>query len=167
MINLYLAGKIGKNDWRHSLVQKLRDHLWEDGPIKTSDFDYVGPFFVSCDHGCRHGNNLHGAVAAVTSRWHEGRLLELCGPELTQRTVVTNNNASLDTADLVFVYITAVDCYGTLIEIGWALAKKKRVVVAFAPGIPVEDFWYGALQADAIHTNVRECCLPALLATVL
>ncbi len=153
--NLYLAGKIGKNDWRHHLVPDLRGHLWEDGPIQTDAFSYVGPFFVSCDHGCRHGPNLRGAVGNE------------CGPNVTQLEVIDSNNASLDSADLVFTYITAPDCYGTLIEIGWALKAGTRVVVAFAPGIPVQEFWYGALQSDAIHTDVRECCLAAILATEL
>lgn len=151
--NLYLAGKIGKNDWRHKLVPRLRDHEWNSGPIGTNTFNYVGPFFVACDHGCRHGPNLHGAVG------------DECGPNVTQLEVIANNNAGLDAADLVFAYITASDCYGTLIEIGWALKSRKRVVLAFAPGIQAQDFWYATEQADAVYSNVRNCCLPELLAT--
>jgi hypothetical protein len=152
---LYLAGKIGKNDWRHKLIPGLRDHEWGTGAINTEAFSYVGPFFVSCDHGCRHWPNLHGAVG------------EECGPDLTQRDVIASNNTALDAADLLLAYITAPDCYGTLVEIGWALKGGARVVLAFAPGIPVQDFWYGALQSNAIYTDIRECCLPAILAAEL
>jgi hypothetical protein len=73
---VYLAGKIGRNDWRHELVPELRGTVNGDcldpepvlfDPtlrIDCGDFVYVGPFFVSCDHGCFHGPASHGAVGA-------------------------------------------------------------------------------------------------------
>ncbi len=60
--NVYFAGKIGKNDWRHGLVPALRGHDWGDCAIDTEAYRYVGPFFVSCDHGCNHNPHGHGAV---------------------------------------------------------------------------------------------------------
>lgn len=155
--NLYLAGKISKSDWRHRLVPGLRGHVWDDGPITTEAFSYVGPFFVANSHDCYHGPNRHGAVPTDYS----------FDQNYDQSTVIQNNNASLASADLVFAYITATDCYGTLVEIGWSLAKGIRVVIAFAPDIPSDDFWYGAQQASATHFHVRPCCLPALLADEL
>lgn len=154
---LYLAGKIGKNDWRHTFVPNLRGHLWTDGPIHTEAFSYVGPFFISCDHGCNHGPNSHGATGGY----------EVGESEFNKQDVINNNMVALKAADLVFAYITATDCYGTLIEIGWALANGIRVVIAFAPNIPSDDFWYCVQQASATHSNVRPCCLPALLADEL
>ena len=59
---LYLAGKIGKNDWRHPLIPGLRERTWSDGPIITPTYEYVGPFFVACSHGCAHGPNSHGVI---------------------------------------------------------------------------------------------------------
>ena len=59
-LRVYLAGKISKNDWRHQLIAGLRNHSWEDGPLTQSGFTYVGPFFISCDHGGFHGPNTHG-----------------------------------------------------------------------------------------------------------
>ena len=154
---VYFAGKIGKNDWRHDLVPGLRGHEWKDGPIVTNSFDYIGPFFVASNHGGNHGPNRHGAVGDEFS----------FNQNYDQQDVIDNNNASLDSADMVFAYITANDCYGTLIEVGWALAKHMRVALLFAPGIPVEDYWYCAMQSAAVHTNVHECCLPRLLASEL
>lgn len=150
---LYLAGKIAKNDWRHQIVPDLRGHLWTDGPIHTEAFSYVGPFFVSCDHGCNHGPNSHGAAGGN----------EIGESEFSKQDVINNNMTALANADLLFAYITATDCHGTLVEIGWALANGIRIVIAFAPGIPSDDFWYGAQQACATHAHVRPCCLPALL----
>lgn len=154
---VYLAGKIGKNDWRHSLVPNLRAHVWADGPIHTDAFSYVGPFFVSCDHGCNHHPGSHGASSAVE-----------CGQwQFTRKEIIDNNNAALENADLVFAYISDTDCYGTLIEIGWALRKGIRVVLAFAPNVPIDDFWYASMQVAAVHQEVRPCCLKSLLAEEL
>jgi hypothetical protein len=154
---VYLAGKIAKNDWRHILVPNLRAHIWADGPIHTKAFSYVGPFFVSCDHGCNHSPGSHGASAPVE-----------CGQrQFTREEIIANNNAAIESADLVFGYITDTDCYGTLIEIGCALSRGIRVVLAFAPNIPQDDFWYASMQTAAVHTEVRLCCLPSLLADEL
>lgn len=113
-MNLYLAGKIAKNDWRHEIVADLRvafaddfygtcghelgavvaDPAYRWPVLRRAIFNhhsYTGPFFISCDHGCAHGDNLHG-VAAVDascnqgkryltsdelSAWPDARLLEL------------------------------------------------------------------------------------------
>ncbi len=155
-IRLYLAGKIGKNDWRHNLIAGLREHEWSKGPIVAPDYIYVGPFFKSCDHGCNHGPNSHGAAER-----------HLSGESTySQLDVVRNNNEALDSADLVFVYITTGDCYGTLLEIGRATGQllRPRVVIAFAPDILVDDFWYASVQADKVYYEVREFCLEDLIA---
>ena len=60
--NIYIAGKIGKNDFRHALIPGLREHHPDSGPLDCGAFRYVGPFFESCDHGCRHGRNSHGVL---------------------------------------------------------------------------------------------------------
>lgn len=83
-MHIYLAGKIAKNDWRHTIVNGLRkavDFFDDDGvrlnqpwytwpPLPKAIFDYhtyTGPFFISCDHGCAHGPNEHGVAAAAAS----------------------------------------------------------------------------------------------------
>ena len=150
---LYLAGKIGRYDWRHSLVPNLRAHLWTDGPIVTPTYSYVGPFFVSCDHACLHGPNQHGAIGRG----------DACESPFTRQDVISNNNAAIAMADLVFAFISARDAYGTLNEIGYSLGLGKRVVVAFAPAIEPADFWFAALQCAAVYHTVRPCCLEAIL----
>lgn len=157
---VYLAGKISKNDWRHKLVPGLRGHSWELGPIATHDFTYAGPFFQSCDHGCLHGPSTHGMGAGVGT----------CKEDITYSPtdIIRENDAALLSANLVFVYISATDCHGTMVEIGLASAQLfTRIVVAFAPGIDATDFWYATARAAAVHENVRECCLPDILAQEL
>ena len=39
---IYLAGKIGKNDWRHFLVPGLRNCEWKDCPLMPSTFNMSG-----------------------------------------------------------------------------------------------------------------------------
>lgn len=157
---VYIAGKISKNDFRHRLVPGLAHHSFGQEEIITLDFIYVGPFFVSCDHGCYHGKGTHGVMNELGCQ----EVLEH-----TRLDVISNNNAAIDRADVVFVYITATDCYGTLVEIGRVTSRlfRPRLAIAFAPGVPIDDFWYGAKQADSLYYDVRECCLPGLLAQSL
>jgi hypothetical protein len=159
-ITIYLAGKIGKNDWRNKLVPGLRGHTWEDGPISTPTFTYEGPFFQSCDHGCLHGPSTHGVGAGAGT----------CKEEITYSPadIIRLNDAALQKADLVVAYITAIDCHGTMVEIGRASDQPfTRIVIAFAPGIDSKDFWYSTARAAAVYENVRECCLPGILAREL
>jgi hypothetical protein len=47
-IKIYMAGKIEKNCWRHSITNKLRSA--EDKPFVISDnLIYNAPFFIGCD----------------------------------------------------------------------------------------------------------------------
>jgi hypothetical protein len=151
--SVYLAGKIDKNGWRGLVVPALREHGWKDGPIHMESFIYTGPFFHSCDHGCNHGPNGHGAANGF--HFDES--------PYTQHDVIRNNNSALDSADLVFAYITSADCYGTLIELGYAIHAGKRVALAFSPSFPHKDFWYASLQADVVYFEVRPCCLVGLI----
>ena len=152
---VYFGGKISKNDWRHSFAPGLRSAEWGTRSLEASSFTYTGPFFVSCDHGCRHFSIGHGAVG------------DLCGHEVTREDVITNNNRGLDAADLLFVYVTSPDCYGTLVEIGHALKAQKRVVICFATGIFSDELWYARNQANAVYTEVREEQLNSILTAEL
>ena len=152
---VYFGGKISKSDWRHSFVPGLRNAEWGTRRLEASSFTYTGPFFVSCDHGCRHFSIGHGAVGDV------------CGPEVTRKDVIANNNRGLEAADLLFVYVTSPDCYGTLVEIGHALKAQKRVVICFATGIFIDEFWYARDQADAVHISVTEEKLYEIFASEL
>ena len=151
---VYLAGKIRKDCWRNLLVNGLRNHKWKDGVLNQEEFSYVGPFFVGCSHGCYDHPNKHGAING-------------CWPDnnLSKREVVSLCYSAIDRADLVFCYIDKPDCFGTLVEIGYAHAKGKRVVIAFAPDITdsqENQFWFSTEIAYKTHFNICECQLPNL-----
>jgi hypothetical protein len=136
---VYLAGKIRKNCWRHELIDDLRSSSWDDGPLELPGFRYVGPFYVGCDHGCYHGPTSHGC----------GRhLLRPDGVEREQ--VAMACQAAIRQSDLVFCFIESLDCYGTLVEIGWAQMAGVPVVMAFAPGV-----------ASAVENELHLACAHA------
>ena len=156
---VYLGGKIREDCWRHLLLKGLRDHKWINGPLSQQGFDYVGPFFVRCGHGCYHHPNKHGAINGCWPDYDQTReeVLYLC-------------TTAIDKADLVFCYIDRVDCFGTLAEIGYAYARGKHIVIAFAPNLVSHDnndIWFPSQMANKIHFNICLCQLSRLFQKTL
>lgn len=146
---IYLAGKIGKNDWRTELVGGLREagtemagglpasqteppRCWDvlEGAIdlRGRSFDYTGPFFIGCDHGCWHRGVPHARGCGV------------CGDVSRDRNILALCTKAIDRSDCVFTWIDAADCHGTVAEIGYAHAKGKRVGIA-GPAAD-RDMWF-------------------------
>jgi hypothetical protein len=156
---VYLAGKIYKDCWRHRLVSNLRQHTWQDRPLHQENFDYNGPFFVGCDHGCYHQPSSHGNKDGCSEDFN-----------LQSHDVVDKCLTAVDSSDLVFCFIDARDCYGTIAEIQRAHDKGIRVVIAFAPGIADKyqnDFWFICTKAHKVHFNICECKLRQLFTQTL
>jgi len=152
---VYLAGKIRQNCWRHRLIDGLRTHSWNDGPLAQEEFIYVGPFFVGCDHGCYHKGSTHGAGIG-------------CTPDLDIHLwcVAQYCRNAVEACDLVFAFIESRDCHGTIAELERAHTKKIPVVIAFAPGLatPIaNDFWFVCTLARSVVYDVDEDQLAALL----
>jgi hypothetical protein len=163
--SVYLAGKIRKHCWRHRLVSGLRDHTWSDGVLQQEGFVYLGPFFVGCDHGCFHNKNSHGAVAIRGNNLCPGRDINSEFDGVHQE--VTNLcMAAVKKADILFCYIDSLDCFGTLVEVGFAIAHNVPVIIAFAPSVasPVDnDFWFPCVSAKWVIYNVNTWELPEYL----
>jgi hypothetical protein len=63
-------------------------------------------------------------------------------------------------ADLFFAWIVSPDCFGTLVEIGFALRANKHIVVATPFTLDVSDHWFGVgvqtfLRAESATTALR------------
>ena len=145
---VYFAGKIYKNCWRHRLIPDLRERGYSDGPIDLPLFKYVGPFFVSCDHGCYHETGGHGAETGCSEDLDNSR-----------SAVFDRCEAAIRVSDLVFAYITTPDCHGTLVEIGMAHILEIPVAVAFEAGPSstiARDLWFGTVRAESIFFDVTE-----------
>jgi hypothetical protein len=116
----YLAGKIGANDWRQAIVD-LRNRVSPDDALDPKfelacgRFIITGPFFVACDHGCYHGPHTHGAGVGCTDDWNEP-------VDARRHRILALSEQRIDRAGFVFAYIDAADCYGTLVELGYAHA---------------------------------------------
>lgn len=208
-MKLYLAGKIGADDWRHSIVLGLRTALrgveYQDcghgellmalpneWPILRGavlgQHDYVGPFFMpgspaDDSHIIVHGDNLHGS--AITGDQF-GVLTGAVAPE-QYRFAVDNHRAgsefetlearklvvrlclqAITKADAVFVWMDSCTAYGTLVEIGFAIAQRKPIWW----GEPIrpydkigEDFWFARSTAEMTErSDTAKSALEAMLA---
>lgn len=158
---VFIAGKIRRYCFRHDLVPGLRSGWDGKVALQCDGFTYVGPFMDACDHGCRHGPGSHGVLGVLGAG---------CGGvEASRSEVYQRNIFGVQIADLVVAYIDEPDCYGTLVEVGYAAALGKPYVVLFAPGIDVPDFWY-AQQAQAKLRAPHVVCrktLPSVFADIL
>lgn len=154
MKKVYLAGKVSKNDWRHAVVDNLRDSLWDsiqsnaekhidapsccsiEGkilekmrasiPMLDGKHTYVGPILISDDHGCYHGDMTHGAIVLD---YNESGVK---GYEALERKgLFKANAAALENADVLVAYIQSFDCFGTFAEIGHAFGKGIPVHIIY------------------------------------
>lgn len=104
---IYLAGKVGHHDWRHSLCPDLHGSEiipslgFPELTIQVDGVDAVstGPVFISCDHGCYHGNNNHG-VGAESDAWGCGS-----SPSIGQKTVHYLCEQAIRKSHTVFAWI--------------------------------------------------------------
>jgi Nucleoside 2-deoxyribosyltransferase len=140
---IYFAGKIKKGNWRAKILGDRGS--WNDAYNNMDclldpkvdlredrgSFWYGGPFFISCDHGCAHGRGLHAASGSCGGY---GNLLE------TRSKIWAANRRLIERADNVFAYIDETDCFGTLIELGYAAALEKPLWVAFGRNVSIEKF---------------------------
>lgn len=164
---IYLAGKIGVNDWRHDLVPKLRGAMYEDGPIDGGGFDFVGPFFISCSHRCFHGDTSHGVLL------QKGAIgVSCCNPNgyplPDRREVARRAREGVRSADLIFAYIEAVDCIGTMAEIGAAVQLGKSVLICIDTTVDAGEFWLvQRWPGVTLIVDVDRSDLPKLFAAAL
>lgn len=161
---VYLAGKIGKNDWRHGIVPHLRSvtpypygdepgewpEVGDDGhwfPLEVDGFEYQGPYFMGCDHGCGHGPDGHGIGIDEAG----------CIPASpNRRQVVRWCRHWLESADVLFCWFDDLTAYGTLAELGYFAALGRPIFLAVRidedDGDPVStwrDVWFATELATA------------------
>jgi hypothetical protein len=149
---VYLAGKIQKNDWRHSIFPELRTAELLNGVGRVEalgdGLTYAGPYFVSCGHGCAHGEGDHGRGSS-----EKGCFVSKRNGDLNLRMKVAKNCLkSLDSATFVFCWIEDFTAFGTLFELGYARAMNKPTFVAIkkrTEGNELNsDLWFCLTQAQ-------------------
>ncbi len=144
-MRIYLAGKVSRADWRTAILGArpggVSDEDWvRPWPtLRKAIFgvhDYVGPYFVSCDHGCAHGKHAHGVLGGGCTSLN-GRDIDL----------VAKCQRAIRTADLVFAWLDDTTAYGTLWELGFA----SGFGVATAVGGPLSiqrDLWFAYVATN-------------------
>jgi hypothetical protein len=170
---IYFAGKIGKGDRRHGLVDAdLRGAACSGGDAEDDVFNpdlaldcgsyvYCGPFFVSCDHGCAHGEGTHGAIGGCCDDdYHE--VTEFDEPgfndliarrraiDAKHNRVFNINLHRLRSANFVFAYIESGDAFGTLIELGMAHSWRIPIGLRLPPEVSA-DMWMVAHTARRVY----------------
>lgn len=183
--SIYLAGKISHGDWRHGIVKNLREQFsgdcsgeicsggylhkngntWVPGrapdewpvlPNAVFGLDYTGPYFVSDDHGCCHGDDSHGAAAD-----HDGLYDGPHNSDPRRGNVIKWCLDAIWRSDIVFAWIDDTTCYGTLAEIGYAKALEKIILIA---GTNRQwehtDLWFACNMAN--ETLFEEWLTPAI-----
>ena len=135
--SIYLAGKVSQTCWRHSIVPGLRSATehgsalqWDPIYIGERKFAMTGPFFASCDHGCAHGPSTHGQAETDCTPRPKGHHQLDWADDVRSACL-----RAIDDASDFFAWIETADCFGTLIEAGYAKARGKRIVVAYARGL--------------------------------
>ncbi len=149
---VYLAGKITSNGWRENIAP-IRDDVGEDiyGVKYVQTFIKglitTGPFFISCDHGCYHGDTLHGVGAYGSDDVNIPGCVDEGIPKCMVPTICTHQ---IDESNFVFAFIDSTTCYGTLCEIGYAIGKGIPVAVMFSDESLRKDMWFIAEIADIV-----------------
>lgn len=156
-MKIYLAGKIEKNDWWHRLVPDLRavstDDWWQTRALPMhSDLyadlprndTYVGPFFMSCDHGCGHGGNSYGAGRTCGMDNHSG--------DAQHAKVLLKSSEGIKACDLFIAWADEnfSTAYGTMTEIGMARAWDKTIVFIRKTGVVLHDQWFSEECAGSL-----------------
>lgn len=153
-IRWYLAGKIGDaDDWRSEVVRGLdganrafraevedapyveRFPILESAVLGHEGWDYVGPYYVEAHCGWNDDYVSHAAPDGLGSHDVEDRTVihSLCLRAIRE-------------CDIVFAWVDRADCYGTLVEVGYALSQDKRIMVCFPPSAAKieQDMWFVA-----------------------
>lgn len=161
--NVYLAGKIEPNGWRQKIIDirnnffgEEKDKIRNGITIKYNDhINITGPFFLSCDHSCYHGNNSHGVGLSsyndcygLSDHFTEDEVKHICLEQIKK-------------SDVIFAYINDDTCYGTLYELGFAAALNKPILLLFDSNKRRKNMWFIANGAKMAmvqdkYTGIKE-----------
>jgi len=152
--SFYAVGKITKNGWRepflsgYDMPNNWTEYLGATPRATVLDFDYMGPFFVRCDHGCSHlsldGEGTSHGTASCTN-----------GFEFRPARVFRQSESQIQRSGFLFVWAGigegALDtAYGSLVEIGIAHASRIPILIAHHPHADLRPFWFAVETASAV-----------------
>lgn len=119
---------------------------------------YGGPFALSCDHGCFHGNGTHGLLtqdvpcsgsADGTSKWISKSDHGILYPDVA----VSRCIEQIRDCHAVHCYLETISCYGTLVELGYASALAKPTYIYYSKKAQNwnKHFWFAMNLPNVKH----------------
>ena len=170
---VYLAGKVrhGDQNWREMLIassgsqpvstnmtwRQLANRSAPDVfkaisriPLQHSGFELSGPYIVGREQPSYTSNSEFGAE--VFSAANSSGTIDPETRDAARRVLLDLNTLLLEAADAVFVWLDAIDAFGTMAEIGQAYGRKP-IFLAFFKKIPHEqlnELWYSTHMADKV-----------------
>lgn len=162
-MKIYLAGKVEKNDWRHTAVRGIDEvcfdlyynpcQEWPILPRAIADkYDYCGPYFISCDHGCSHEKNSHGYGKGCGANFDIELYDHVNGTEASRVHVTIECKKAIKASDVVFAWIDDLTAYGTLFELGYATALGKKIYLYLKKEIPENpNDWISILECERTY----------------
>jgi hypothetical protein len=157
-IRVYCIGKISHNGWRNQLFPIRNETApdssapqyweWPDIPIeRLPGAAYVGPYFLSCDHGCYHSEpHSHGVAAGGDAEG--GAYPGLSRPDVAKRCL-----SAIESATHIFAWIDDTTAYGSLVEIGYAKALNKSVHLYFSSTADLGDLWFAGQVSSSFSKS--------------
>lgn len=159
---IYLAGKIKEWDWRYRYVNGLENACYEinmslemDWPILRSSIaehhSYSGPYALGGEHGSNaygygHGWGNHDQIDHGNHcPWTETRdhIVKCCRDAMAQ-------------CDIIFAWIDDLTAFGTIFELGYAVANKIPVFLAMPEDLYTE-LWF---VVQFIENAPNSICIP-------
>lgn len=151
-MKVYLAGKIevGKNatDWRSELLSSINDSL-NDDCIQDPSLTLLN--VVSEESWNNYIQTYHSAFKSARMNFSLSKRIDYCGPFYEDLTGHGGGNHSvffedeleekskkelflkclnaISQCDIFFLWIDSLDCYGSLIELGYAKALDKFISI--------------------------------------
>lgn len=199
LVKIYLAGKIAQQCWRSTILHTAgRIGDFDNSDWRTQRFvfgdkyEYVGPFFTPCDHGCAHSNGEHGVldtgdcspVRGYPERPRTGFVFEedvdgterklraspdICsgenaGKSLERQKVLGRCLQAIKDAHLVFAWIEDMTAFGSLWEMGFAVGNGIPVVVGLQSSFDASDLWFAVYGCRLVvrAETAREAFIKAM-----
>ncbi len=171
---VYLAGKMGTNNFRNTLGLGPRDMSVLNGMRnhKGRAYIYAGPIVPSCDHGCWH-DMFNGEVFYECGTVSNGeQRLEVIPNQ--HHAIVGATISQIQNSDLVFAWFDSFDAYGSIAEIGMAVGMGIPVYIGFREDVfpetspttnesyswkeqkrhlPGQELWYVATLAHQVFAT--------------
>jgi hypothetical protein len=121
-VRVYLAGKAdGSEGWRSKLDPGRFGHV------------VTGPDIFDTRHGSTllHSQMLAAQKLCNDTVINQGNPKDFFPDNRTPREIVESCLHQICESDALFAWINSIDCYGTLVEIGYAIGKGIPVFVAY------------------------------------